>query len=508
MGNTPIHDSLYIRMILKSSVHMAHALRNVSSWRIVFLTSILIVGLLSSYLVGESVREEARKRWVERARYDVTQLTDTFFTAIDESQAFMYSMAVLFQGDIRVTPEAFQQSADFLKTNTHIYAPEAMVVSLPRGEQDWIIEMATRNQLGLEPGFNLGRIPEAKDNLVSTFKRGDRMIFGASAELLPGVYFGFSSVPIELPDGIAVLTAVFDINEIDTDIGESTPYGLGLAISSRHADGVTTEGRDHLYPEGKDSSDALKLFNIEKSTGEASLYFHWGVIDSYLGGPHTGLANLILIGGATITLFITVFVAFILAQNTRIQRRVEEQTKYLKLMERIAVASNEATAIEDAVQICLDEVCALTGWPIGHVYRRSDEGNDKYISGKIWHLDKPEMFKAFQDVTERIQFSPGSGLPGRVAQSGEPAWITDISKDPDFPRAQQAVDIGVKAAFAFPIKVGNEVPAVLEFFTTEVVEPDEPLLDLMARPLGHSLVVLLNVCGPRKRSDIWLAMMS
>jgi len=170
---------------------------------------------------------------------------------------------------------------------------------------------------------------------------------------------------------------------------------------------------------------------------------------------------------------------------------LNEQTRYLQLMERIAVASNEASHIKEAMQVCLDEVCALTGWPVGHVYHRSYEDNDEYISAKVWHLDKPRKFKAFKQISEEIRFTVGSGLPGRVAQSGKPAWITDISKDPNFPRAQQAGDIGLKAAFAFPIKVGNGVSAVLEFFTPEIVEPDQPLLDVMAY-VGTQLGVIVE----------------
>jgi GAF domain-containing protein len=41
-------------------------------------------------------------------------------------------------------------------------------------------------------------------------------------------------------------------------------------------------------------------------------------------------------------------------------------------------------------------------------------------------------------------------------------------------------DIGVCAGFAFPVLVGAEVAAVLEFFATEAREPDPALLDVMA----------------------------
>jgi PAS domain S-box-containing protein len=157
-----------------------------------------------------------------------------------------------------------------------------------------------------------------------------------------------------------------------------------------------------------------------------------------------------------------------------------EETKYLRLMEQIAVASNEASSVEEAVQICLEEVCALTGWPVGHVYHRIEESNGELISAKIWHLDKPRKFKPFKLISENTRFTPGIGLPGRVMVSGKPAWIIDVTKDPNFPRAKHLDDIGLKSAFAFPIMVGREVSAVLEFFTPEVIKPDRLLLDVMA----------------------------
>jgi PAS domain S-box-containing protein len=56
-----------------------------------------------------------------------------------------------------------------------------------------------------------------------------------------------------------------------------------------------------------------------------------------------------------------------------------------------------------------------------------------------------------------------------------------VTKDTNFPRAQAAAGISVKAAFGFPVLVGTEVVAVLEFFSEEAGEPDESLLEVM----GH-----------------------
>jgi len=51
--------------------------------------------------------------------------------------------------------------------------------------------------------------------------------------------------------------------------------------------------------------------------------------------------------------------------------------------------------------------------------------------------------------------------------------------DTNFPRNRMVHDLGLKAAFAFPILVGREVAGVLEFFHTEKVGPDEAILMIM-----------------------------
>jgi len=159
---------------------------------------------------------------------------------------------------------------------------------------------------------------------------------------------------------------------------------------------------------------------------------------------------------------------------------LSKQTKYIQLLEKIATAANEALVIEDALQICLDEVCSLTGWPVGHVYMPSSDDPNILITTKLWHLDKPEEFKTFKTITEETRFAPGIGLPGRVLSSGKAEWVIDVTRDTNFPRAKHAEDIGVSAAFCFPVWVGNKVAAVLEFYTPAMVEPDEQLLEVMA----------------------------
>jgi len=101
-------------------------------------------------------------------------------------------------------------------------------------------------------------------------------------------------------------------------------------------------------------------------------------------------------------------------------------------------------------------------------------------STELWHTSDDERFAAFCRETEVLRMLPSVGLPGRVLVTGKPVWTTDITQDPNFPRAKLAKRLGIKSGFAFPVLVGDEVGAVLEFFSLSTKKPDLVLLDVMA----------------------------
>ena len=165
-----------------------------------------------------------------------------------------------------------------------------------------------------------------------------------------------------------------------------------------------------------------------------------------------------------------------ISDRKRAEEALLEKTNLLQLLHSVTVAANEAETMEDAMQACIDLICEYTGWPVGHVYELSPDSSEKLVPTDIWHVRDRERFAAFRDVTEKSAFEEGVGLPGRVLVSGRAAWITDVTEDPNFPRARMAKNLGVKAGFALPVLIGAKVVAVLEFFFNEALEPNETLL--------------------------------
>jgi signal transduction histidine kinase/integral membrane sensor domain MASE1/ActR/RegA family two-component response regulator len=102
----------------------------------------------------------------------------------------------------------------------------------------------------------------------------------------------------------------------------------------------------------------------------------------------------------------------------------------------------------------------------------------------------------FEAVTRRSTFKRGVGMPGRVWESGTPVWIPDVARDGNFPRAPVASRAGLHAAFGFPIRLGEEVLGVIEFFSREIRQPDKDLL-LMFATVGGQIGQFIE----RKRAE-------
>ncbi|MDP3720132.1 MAG: MASE1 domain-containing protein [Acidobacteriota bacterium] len=154
----------------------------------------------------------------------------------------------------------------------------------------------------------------------------------------------------------------------------------------------------------------------------------------------------------------------------------------------------EARDLEEAAPAILRQVCENLEWPIGALWL-VDAGEQRLRCCAV--LSSAGVRGApFERATSEMRFAPGVGLPGRVWASGRAAWIEDVVEDPNFLRAPVAREAGVHGAFGFPIKLGNEVEGVVEFFNYDVVAPDEDLLATLST-VGNQLGQFLG----RKRVE-------
>lgn len=182
----------------------------------------------------------------------------------------------------------------------------------------------------------------------------------------------------------------------------------------------------------------------------------------------------------------TLFNAYIrdMSKQRRAERRIARQALETRLLQQASILSSTSDSFEEALRICVLNLGEITGWPLGHVFVRSDDGQ-RMESARIWHSDSSGRFQSFIEATERTSFERAEGLPGRIWESQEAVWITDVRADAKFIR-RDGGQAPIASAFGFPIKMDADVVAVIEFFHTEQTVPDAHLM-MLARGVGDQL---------------------
>ena len=137
----------------------------------------------------------------------------------------------------------------------------------------------------------------------------------------------------------------------------------------------------------------------------------------------------------------------------------------------------ESGRLSDATPRILAAICTTLGWEHGALWQ-VDPHADRLRCVDTWHAPGA-AFTQFEELSRATAFERGVGLPGRVWASGRPAFIADVTRDANFPRAPAAAHEGLHAAFGFPIVIGGHTVGVMEFFSREIREPDADLLDML-----------------------------
>lgn len=160
-------------------------------------------------------------------------------------------------------------------------------------------------------------------------------------------------------------------------------------------------------------------------------------------------------------------------------KELEDKTAVVELLQGVAIASNEASNLEQAVRIALEKICIYSKWPIGHVYYVDKENKNKLTATKIWYLADKNLYQDFCQSREETSFSKGQSLPGEVLKRAKDVWISDFKTDETLSKDQLLEKLAIKAAAAFPVMIKKEVVAVLEFFFSQPTKADKQFLELM-----------------------------
>jgi hypothetical protein len=168
------------------------------------------------------------------------------------------------------------------------------------------------------------------------------------------------------------------------------------------------------------------------------------------------------------------FLALLLARQTKVADAARQR---LELQYGAARALAEGPTLQAASTAILGAIARHLGW----------------ARGALWYVDEPASAlrciatwreagvdpDPFDEQTRTETFARGVGLPGRVWADGRSLWIPDIENETEFPRRAAATKAALHAALAVPVCHREDILGVVEFFSSDIQQPDEELLALM-----------------------------
>lgn len=157
----------------------------------------------------------------------------------------------------------------------------------------------------------------------------------------------------------------------------------------------------------------------------------------------------------------------------------------IELLQRVATIANQAGSMREAFIATIQQLCEFTEWVFANVYITSVESGH-IVPANIWYCNEPDALLPFIEASLRQRFASGEGLPGRVYATARAEWISELSIADSFLRRELAAEVGLNAAFAFPVLVGQNVEAVVELFARPNFTCDDTLLSL-ASQIGTQL---------------------
>jgi PAS domain S-box-containing protein len=163
------------------------------------------------------------------------------------------------------------------------------------------------------------------------------------------------------------------------------------------------------------------------------------------------------------------------------RRRVAQYT--------IATLLAGSRTLSEAGEEIIRVIAGTGSWIAGSIWLCDDNCETLHCAA-TWHGGGSRL-ETFAQATRAAMLQNAIGLPGRVVSSFKATWISDVTRDSNFPRVEAAIEAGLHGAFAFPLSAHGKIKGVLELFCAELAQPDDDLLQLV-QALGSQIGLFIH----------------
>ena len=150
-----------------------------------------------------------------------------------------------------------------------------------------------------------------------------------------------------------------------------------------------------------------------------------------------------------------------------------QRERRLAMQLAVSQVVGESTTSDEALPAMLESLGTNLGFDMAGLWFVSSDQHTRYLAG--WYAPDRACIEFHRDSIGRV-LQKGKDLPGRIWAAESPCWVEDLLQDPNFLRADSAKADGLVTGWGVPVRVGNQVIAVVEFFSRQRQREDSEMM--------------------------------
>jgi len=123
--------------------------------------------------------------------------------------------------------------------------------------------------------------------------------------------------------------------------------------------------------------------------------------------------------------------------------KVKDESDRMRLMHNISDSANRSGTITEAIEDCVSQLCQYGGWEAGHAYIVDAESHT-LVEASQWYMKNPATLWNFKRAVQKESEIDEGRLVKQAFETGELAWVSDLSAEEGNPLVDHAKDASVK----------------------------------------------------------------
>ena len=289
-------------------------------WRWLVLAALFVSGIATTYTTSESLRATALQTWQQEAAHAARWLSGTLLGWLDEEQAPVSAIAMLFETVEEVGETGFLDAVELLESRATANFIEAMTVLRPDGP-GWQVQFSSDPLGPLPVGARLGELP----TLEAARLQAGQIVLGPDASPAGPAGYSLLALVAEDQQGPLLVLALISFDSIVANLKQLyAEEGLYLLVTGRFQEAGGPGPERVVF--GSTPTDAVYSVATRTVSGGADLSFTWHMDQGFRGGPDTARADLARLFGFGGTLLLSAFVAWLMAHSRIVEKKVVAAT--------------------------------------------------------------------------------------------------------------------------------------------------------------------------------------